>query len=88
MLPQASVTLTVHTWLLTQPTTVIAPPAAEGTLPPKPQPSVTEPAAVIAIAAVGMAAGSGLQPKLIVLLAGLPSVHNAKVGATASFVHV
>ena len=72
--------------MFTQPVVTTEPATALGTLLPKPQLSVTAPAAVIAIAAVGKVAG--LQPKLIVLLAGLPSVHKAKVGATASVVHV
>ena len=86
MLPQASATLTVHTWVVKQPDTVVEFTTAVGLLLPNPQPSVTAPAAVTTLALVGKVAG--LQPRSIVLLAGSPSAHKAKVGATASVVHV
>ena len=86
MLPHASATLTVHTWVVKQPETVVELTTAMGVFVPKPQPSVTAPAAVTTLALVGKTAG--LQPSDIVLFVGSPSAHNANVGAVVSVVQV
>ena len=84
MLPQASVTLTVHSSVVSQPTVEVFVIEALTVLEPKPQDSVTAPTSVIAVLAVGVF--SGLQPKSMVLFAVSPSVQSAKVGAVLSIV--